>query len=64
MLFRSAVDELQLTLVPRLLGGAKTWLPFGLASLPAAVTAAGSWRAVEPELLGDGEWLLRYQRLR
>ena len=64
LLQHDAVDELQLTLVPRLLGGAKTWLPCGLASLPAAVTAAGSWRAVEPEPLGDGEWLLRYQRLR
>ena len=64
LLQHDAVDELQLTLVPRLLGGAKTWLPCGLASLPAAVTAAGSWRAMEPEPLGDGEWLLRYQRLR
>ena len=64
LLQHDAVDELQLTLVPRLLGGANTWLPCGLASLPAAVTEAGSWRAVEPEPLGDGEWLLRYQRVR
>ena len=63
LLAEDCVDALQLTLVPRLLGG-NTWLPSGLASLPAAVTAAGSWRPMEPEPLGDGEWLLRYQRLR
>ena len=64
LLAEDCVDALQLTLVPRLLGGGNTWLPSGLASLPAAVTAAGSWRPMEPEPLGDGEWLLRYQRLR
>ncbi len=64
LLQHDAVDELQLTQVPRLLGGGNTWLPCGLATLPAAVTAADSWRAMEPEPLGDGEWLLRYQRLR
>ena len=64
LLAEDCVDALQLTLVPQLLGGGNTWLPSGLASLPAAVTAAGSWRPMEPEPLGDGEWLLRYQRLR
>ena len=64
LLQQDAVDELQLTLVPRLLGGANTWLPGTLASLPSAVTAAGAWNAMEPSPLGEGEWLLRYQRLR
>ena len=64
MLQHDAVDELQLTLVPQLLGGDNTWLPGQLAALPAAVTAAEAWRAMEPEPLGDGEWLLRYQRVR
>ena len=64
MLQHDAVDELQLTLVPQLLGGDNTWLPGQLAALPAAVTAADAWRAMEPESLGDGEWLVRYQRLR
>ena len=64
LLQQDAVDELQLPLVPRLLGGANSWLPGTLASLPPAVTAAGAWNAMEPSPLGEGEWLLRYQRLR
>ena len=61
---QDAVDELQLTLVPRLLGGGKTWLSGELASLPEAVTTANAWSAMEPEALGEGEWLLRYRRVR
>lgn len=64
LLQQDVVDELQLTLVPRLLGGGKTWLPGELASLPEAVTTANAWSAMEPEALGEGEWLLRYRRVR
>ena len=51
------VDGLQLTLVPRLLGGAHNWLP--LAPLPAA----GRWQLEESRPLGQGELLVRYRRL-
>ena len=50
------VDGLQLTLVPRLLGGAHSWLP--LAPLPAA----GRWELEESRPLGQGELLVRYGR--
>ncbi|MEY4840970.1 MAG: hypothetical protein RLZZ374_1878 [Cyanobacteriota bacterium] len=50
------VDGLQLTLVPRLLGGAHSWLP--LAPLPAA----GRWQLEESRPLGQGELLVRYGR--
>ena len=58
------VDELQLTLVPRLLGGDSTWVPSGLSTLPSSLAAADAWRATPPEPLGNGEWLLRYERRR
>ena len=64
LLQHDAIDELQLTLVPRLLGGGNTWVPGGLASLPDAVTTSNAWSAMEPEALGEGEWLLRYRRVR
>ena len=51
------VDGLQLTLVPRLLGGAHHWLPLG--PLPAP----GRWQLEENRPLGQGELLLRYSRL-
>ena len=50
------VDGLQLTLVPRLLGGAHSWLP--LDPLPAA----GRWELEESRPLGQGELLVRYGR--
>ena len=50
------VDGLQLTLVPRLLGGAHSWLP--VAPLPAP----GRWELEESRHLGEGELLVRYCR--
>jgi 5-amino-6-(5-phosphoribosylamino)uracil reductase len=50
------VDGLQLTLVPRLLGGEHSWLP--QTPLPAAAT----WELQESSPLGEeGELLLRYR---
>ena len=50
------VDGLQLTLVPRLLGGPHSWLP--VAPLPAP----GRWELEESRPLGEGELLVRYRR--
>jgi len=50
------VDGLQLTLVPRLLGGPHSWLP--IAPLPAP----GRWELEESRPLGEGELLVRYRR--
>lgn len=57
LLREDLVDELQLTLVPRLLGGPHAWLPAGSGPLPE-----GSWRLLEHRALGEGELLLRYGR--
>jgi 5-amino-6-(5-phosphoribosylamino)uracil reductase len=51
------LDELQLTLCPRLLGGTHLWLP------PGASGSVGSpWQLLEQRTLGGDEVLLRYGR--
>jgi 5-amino-6-(5-phosphoribosylamino)uracil reductase len=57
LLAADRVQELQLTLCPRLLGGQHTWLP-GAGPLPGA----GAWRLLESRSLGGDELLLRYGR--
>lgn len=64
LLAADCVDALQLTLVPRLLGGGNTWLPSACSDLPEALTHPEAWDAELAEPLGGGEWLLHYRRLR
>ena len=64
LLQADCVDALQLTLVPQLLGGCFSWLPCTNAPLPAALAQPGAWQSEGIEELGDGEWLVRYLRIR
>ena len=64
MLAEDAVDELQLTLCPRLLGGAFTWLPALGTSLSSQLASTGAWTLQEARPLGDDELLVRYRRNR
>ena len=64
LLQADCVDAIQLTLVPQLLGGRFSWLPCTDVPLPAALAQPGAWQSKGVEDLGDGEWLLRYQRIR
>ena len=64
LLQADCVDALQLTLVPQLLGGRFSWLPCTNAPLPAALAQPGAWQSEGIEDLGDGEWLVRYRRIR
>jgi 5-amino-6-(5-phosphoribosylamino)uracil reductase len=58
LLAEDCIDELQLTLCPRLLGGSHCWVPAAEArGLPAS-----GWDLLEQRPLGDGEVLLRYRR--
>ena len=59
LLAENRIDELQLTLCPRLLGGAHTWLGV-TARLPGA--ARSGWRLQEQRPLEGDELLLRYVR--
>ncbi|MCP9835534.1 MULTISPECIES: RibD family protein [unclassified Cyanobium] len=53
------LDELQLTVCPRLLGGAHGWLP---AEARVAPLAQAGWRLVEHRALPEDELLLRWRR--
>lgn len=57
LIAENLVDELQLTLCPRLLGGGHSWLPADMALPPP-----GSWLLLESRPLGGDELLLRYGR--
>ena len=67
LLAADAIDELQLTLTPRLLGGEHSWVSFGsqLSShLPQSLAGLGAWQLNDASCLGGDELLLRYSRRR
>ena len=57
-----AVDELQLTLTPRVVGGQHTWVPFDPAGLPPALASSDAWILQGSEQLQGDELVVRYQR--
>ena len=64
LLAQDAVDELQLTLCPRLLGGTFSWLPSNVSSLPASLMEPGAWHLRDIRDLGGNEVLVHYCRNR
>lgn len=59
LLAENRLDELQLTLCPRLLGGPHSWLG---AAARVDLAAQGGWRLIEQRALEGEELLLRYRR--
>jgi len=59
-----AVDGLQLTLTPRLLGGQHCWLPADTFGLPADLGSSAAWGLEAVERLEGDELMLRYRRQR
>ena len=64
LLKEDAVEELQLTLVPSLLGGVHSWLPQDAHALPGSLGSPRSWRLDEVRPLPGDELLTRYRRIR
>ena len=58
------IDELQLTLIPKILGGDHGWVPKGIKNLPSKLWASNAWHLKENKCLGENELLLRYLRNR
>lgn len=56
------VDELQLTLTPRVVGGCHGWVPFHEDGLPQALGAPDAWALQEALPLQGDELLVRYRR--
>ena len=64
LLAQDAVDELQLTLSPRLLGGSFNWLPQLETPLPETLASSQAWSLLEARPLADNELLVHYCRNR
>ncbi len=64
LLNQDQVDELQLTLTPRLLGGNHTWIPHRINGLPQTLTNSNAWNLKTVQSLHNNELLLRYIRNR
>ena len=64
LLAQDVVDELQLTLCPRVLGGPFNWLPFDGSLLPSSLMESDAWNLRELRDLGGHEVLVRYRRNR
>jgi len=58
------VDELQLTLVPKVLGGENTWTSYQSNNMPINMHKSNSWILKETQNLGKNEIMLRYFRNR
>ena len=56
------VDELQLTLTPKIIGGDYNWMPKNIKNLPTELSEPNAWRLTDHKSIGDNELLLRYFR--
>ena len=64
LLAQDAVDELQLTLCPRILGGSFHWLLQSDTPLPPPLASSQAWTLMDARSLGDNELLVHYCRNR
>ena len=64
LLQADVVDELQLTLTPRVLGGPHGWVPWDGFTLPQHLSEANAWVLQESLALEGDELLVRYRRRR
>ena len=65
LLSEDQIDELQLTLTPRLLGGAHSWFPMeDVEELPATLADPAAWALTESRPMAGDELLVRYRRMR
>lgn len=64
MLAEDAVDELQLTLCPRILGGPFSWVPSPAPALPGDLALPDAWLLEQSRPVGGGELVVSYRRNR
>tara|TARA_B100000700_G_scaffold327140_1_gene440792 strand:+ start:761 stop:1423 length:663 start_codon:yes stop_codon:yes gene_type:complete len=58
------IDELQITITPRILGGDKTWVRNQNNNLPKSFSQKNAWVLNDYQQLIDNEIMLRYKRKR
>lgn len=64
MLTDDQVDEFQLTICPRMIGGDKTWIPIGNNCTNLAIGNSNSWQLKSINTLEGNEVLINYLRNR
>ncbi len=64
LLLEDKIDELQITLVPRILTGKYSWTSVKIDNLPMELSQANNWDLEELKDIGGSEVLLKYLRNR
>ncbi len=64
LLSEDVIDELQLTVTPRIIGGKYTWTSYNLNDLPNELNQFNAWKIITIEELGNNELMLKYIRNR
>ncbi len=64
LLKEDKINELQLTITPKILGGKNCWTPYGINNLPMGMYNYDSWIFKEILNLGNNEIMVRYFRNR
>ncbi len=64
LLQEDQIDELQLTLTPKIIGGTYSWIPHEFNNLPIQLSTADSWSLISTKSLGDNELMIKYIRNR
>ena len=64
ILIEDVIDELQLTLTPRILGGRHTWINSDLTNVPKILTEPNAWILEEIKDIGRSEIMVFYKRNR
>ena len=62
LLAEDCVDEVQLTVTPRLLGGMHSWIPQDGVVIPPALHQPDAWVRTAVRSIGDDEVLIRFER--
>ena len=62
ILLEDNIDELQLTITPRILGGRYTWIDSEFNNIPEALTKSSAWILREMQDIGKSEIMLLYKR--
>ncbi len=58
------IDELQLTLTPKVIGGSHSWVPQNLSNLPRELATPEAWELSKFKKLSGNELMLNYKRKR
>ncbi len=58
------IDELQLTLTPKIIGGIHNWIPSSAKDMPDTLATKDAWNLSEVTTLSENEIMLRYLRNR